>query len=241
MTAYILERLAALPCKLAADSRRCFVEATAADLVAICRIHRDTRSAALDAASAWIEAKGGVSFFMPHEWGTADSRPTVFIFATPPNPREFKLLRGRWDTKGRGNAYAPTKWKEGKAIQAEIDALPGLPNSSRITRLVGAPDRIPYTTTRTEWGDGQISVGREGSHIWGSGFAYAGERYFVYFPNPFYDIARIASDAESYPDPVVPDSLLEWRPPAGWELRSKVEIDLIYAQHNADVEAKKAA
>lgn len=233
----LLALLADLPPKLSTDVRVCYAEATDPDLIAACQAHRIARSDAQKAYFAWAKEKGASSFYLPRDYGAIDVRPSMFVFAEPPNKRSWKEAKNQGQVKG-GLAYVPTKFPEGLALKAEIAALPGTENSQKIIGLLGAPDTIRYTK---HGGTGFTTVGGGGGVIYFAGLAYAGDRFYVYFPNPFYDLATLAESASTfYSGAEVPDDLVNWRPSEAWTLRSKAEVELVVAQYKVAQEAKAA-
>lgn len=236
--AAILERLIDLPRELAADVRIAYVEATSPELQAACMAYRASRDATLKTYRDWAEAKGAYSFFIPDGIGISEERPQRFLFKEAPDKRAWKQVKvTRWDRiEGGGLPYVPTKFPEGKAIQAEIAALPAFPSKRIVLQLLNAPDSVCY---QYDGGRGSCTVGGSSGTIFFETFGYVGDRNYIVFPNPFFTVSEMAS-SDSYEGLEIEGDLLDWRPPEGWTLTTKAKFDLVVAQYRV-AQAEKAA
>jgi len=232
----LADALAALPPKLSARHRTVYAEPTTAELIETCRAHLAARDAALKGFSEWAKAHGAVSFLVPPAWGAEDHRPAIFLFAPAPSEpgwRQARSVRRRRE----GNPYTFGKGEAGKALKASLDALPAIPNDRRIFALVGAPGGFSYTY---DGGRGSASVGFSDGKVYFETLSELDGRFFVGFPNPFFDIARYRDTAEYYPGLEIDPEVLAWRPPEGWQLHTRAEVELLYAQARVAAEAEAA-
>jgi hypothetical protein len=191
--------------------------------------YRASRDATLKTYRDWAEAKGAYSFFIPDGLGLSEERPQRFLFKEAPDKRAWKEAKvTRWDrVEGGGRAYVPTKFPEGKAVQAEIAALPAFPSKQVVLRLLNAPDSVCY---QYEGGRGSCSVGGSSGTIFFETFGYVGDRNYIVFPNPFYTVRDGVVRLLRGPGDRAGD-LLDWRPPEGWTLTTKAKFDLVVAQY----------
>lgn len=242
MNTDILERLTVLPPKLSADIRTCYVEA-GDSVVAPFAEWREKGHRAHSATFEWIKSKGGIGYFGPRtNWGRGEQRALVFCFDKKQTDAAWKSSSWRAE---QGVAVTPSRTKAGRALTAEIEALPAWPSDHEVIDIVGPPCTIRYTTTGSGddgAGSGMATVGSDGGRLFFSTVFYAGDRFFVSFPNPFYDLARMASSESSfYAGMKVEGDLLDWRPPEGFTLLSKAEVELIFAKAKVEAEERKAA
>lgn len=237
MNLALAKALADLPPLLQPQNRRLYIEpvsdearAAAAEIVA--------RANAAKTAAFELSREVGATGFFPA--GDRGGVPGGFVFSEKPAGRAWSKMP-RY--QGRGFGAYPSRTPEGKAIQARIDALPSYPAAWEFAPLAGLIESVKVSAqshagqySYAEW---SLSVGWEGRNgvIYTTVFGYTGERTFVVTPNPFADIANAA---EQHPDLEVIDDSLSWRPAAGWQLRSKAEVDLAFAQAAVAAESEAA-
>jgi hypothetical protein len=236
--AAILEALTTLPRELAADIKVCYVEATSPEAIAACMAHREQKRAAMARFFELAETLGAASFFIPGSIGADPLRPSTFTFETTPDKRTWKASKLRAGPGVKGQPFHPTKYPEGLAVKARIDAVEPIPNDHAIIDLVDAPDTIRFTADDKR--DAMTTVGSGDGRFFFAAFGFVGRRNFVVFPNPFHTISELAASDYNQGLVLKPLEVLDWRPPEGWSLLGKAQFDLIVAQHNVAL-AEKAA
>lgn len=239
MTTNILERLASLPGKLNTDATAIYLEPVGPVQVAAVAAYRLREKTAETAAWAKVNDLGAIGFFAPGQH-LQSRHATVFAFGTAPG-KAWKLASSRYMSR-RGNAYTPSKTPAGQALLAELQALPPFPKHDDLINQVGAPDTINYTCSNGT--SGGFDVGgniKAGSLIFAT-LSLTQDRAFVSVPNVFRALARMAAwSPDRYPGLTVPDDVIDWRPPAGWEIWTNAEVELIFAEAKVKAEREEAA
>jgi hypothetical protein len=243
----IMERLKGLPEHLQAHNRRFYVEAVSDETRApMVEFYRRT-DAANEAAQAWAKDRGADGFYPPSQaHGTGPRSVCAFSFK-----RENAPTDSAWVDAGRHYiprsgyiAKRPSKRPAGKALVAELEALPQFP------AYASAIDHLALIDTlRTA--RGFSSVGHSDGKLHFSAPFCVGERYFISAVNHNYDIAEAAAGAAAtlagdHPEWAscldYEDDPISWRPAAGWAFLSKAEVDFIIAEENLRrAEIRKAA
>jgi hypothetical protein len=238
-----LARLNALPEALKPHNRRYFVEAVSDETRAPMIEYYRQKEAAEEAAQEWAKAHGAVGFYPPHA-GTV----SALSFAVKDAPTD-----SAWVDAGRGyverHGYVAkrlSKRPAGKALAAELAALPDFPDYGPAIKHLGA-----VTDLSTERGSSGVGHS-DGKFHFAAPFELSG-RYFIHGVNHNYDIFQMAERAGEYlggENPEWAPSLdfkgdpISWRPGDGWALLSKAELEFLIAEENlrrAKLRASEAA
>lgn len=216
-----------LPTHYRPENSRMYAEATGDYVRAVVRGWVDRRSAAIKSAMDFAVKHGASGALDPAPINDPEP-PRFFSFTAKPIGKEWSVSRPRARDRAF-TAQASTKTPEGRALAAEIAALAHFPPRREIDEAANIITSVSY---KHEAGMGSSCCG----FPFGNNLAWIGDRYFVYFDNPFSTLKPIL---ESYPGAEVrPDGVLDWRLPDGWTVCSKAEMDLVFAQ--AAVEAERA-
>ena len=227
----IMERLKALPTALAATERRFWVEAVSDETKEPMIDFYAQKEAADAAAQEWAKGVGADGFYPPR-----GGHPRAFSFKTANAPTSKA-----WVNAGRGYverhgyvAKALSKRPEGKALAAQVAALPAFPEYKIATAHLG---RI--TDLRTANGSSGVGYS-DGKIHFTVPFAVAG-RYFIDAVNHNYDILKAAQSAAKYvgtdraewaPSLDYKDDPISWRPSAGWAFITRAEVEFLIAEEN---------
>lgn len=246
----IMERLKTLPEHLQPHHRRFIVEATSDETKAPqAEFWRLTEEARL-AAMGWAKKHGAEGFYPPsRSWGGEPSNIRALSFKRDKAPND-----SAWIGAGRGYearhgyvALKPSKRPAGKALQAEVDALPKWPGYGTAIDHLGA-----ITDLCTEGEGGRVSNGSVGYSDGKVHFTVpcqVGDRYFISAVNHNYDIFQQVESAINYlagdhpeyaPSLDFKDDPIGWRPGPGWTFLTKTEFDFIVAQARLEAEKKAA-
>lgn len=107
----------------------------------------------------------------------------------------------------------------GKALQAEIDALPVGPDDAEICPVIGFPTSVDYERDGRSGTYGVISIFSPAQIAWTD----QGDTFFVVLPDVNATIRRCAERGEMTSTP-------EWSPPVGVELSSRLKYELAVAE-----------
>lgn len=237
----IMDRLRELPVCLQPQNRRFYVEAVSDETKAPMVEYYRQEVLAETEAQAWAKAHGATGFYPPHRsWGR-DS-VSVRTFAFPQKPEG-----GAWSEAGRGYvtqrgtiALHPSKRPAGKALTAELDALPKFPSYGLAVDHLGAITDLH--STKADGGKSFSGVGHSDGKMHYTVPVEFGGRYFISAVNHNYDIARMATQAAEYlagDHPEWAPSLefvgdpISWRPGEGWALISTADFEFLIAEENA--------
>lgn len=242
----IMERLHGLPEHLQGHHRRFILEAVSPEVRAPFETYYRQTDEAEKAAQAWGDAYGAAGFYSAsgRSWGTEGSSVFCFSFETAKAP-----TGNAWTKAGRGFisrpgyvAMYPSKRPAGKAITAELAALPKFPGYGVALDHLGH-----ITDLNTE--KGSSGVGHSDGKLHFTVPAQIGDRYFASVVNHNYDIAEKAQRASEYlagenpewaPSLDFKDDPIAWRPPEGWVFRTKSEFEFIIAEARLAAERAKA-
>lgn len=218
-----------LPPLLHPKHDRCFMEAVGDARVVAVKDWVERRHAALCAAIDFAKEIGAVSVLDPRPYATPET-PRHWAFNTKPEGKAWQFSRPR--ARDRYHMGSPGKGAEADELRSKMEALPPFPPLKEIIELADLVTSITYEFDGG--GRGSSAVGFPGVS---QGVAYVAGRYFVYFDNPFEEM----KSALEHPGGKItrPEIGVEWRPGEGWELRSKAQVDLVFAQ--AAVEEEEAA
>lgn len=232
----IRAKLAELPPELDTGIDFVTLEATGADELAACKAYREGRFAVEKAYFAWAKEKGADTLLIPGHDNGGESRPAIFCFKEPPGPA-WAISKARGAPRGT-QPYHTSKKPEGKALQAEIDAMPPLPSRYTVIDRVKAVQNISWKAEGSSGSQGITSI-RGRFMLPQTG--WAGERYFVVFINPFAALANFLDSVDAYPDSykelrLDDESMLDWRPPTGWTAITQAKMELAFAMHKVAAE-----
>lgn len=175
-------------------------------------------------AQAFAISKGGLGFWPP--LGASNSLPvaTMFAFDEKPTDPAWKVL----PTRAADKHYKaiPAKKGAGPALLEEMKACTPFPSTDEIVRIMPVITDICYTYGETK---GFSGVGYPWSN---PDLFWVTDRVFVRINNPF---KTIAETTKNHPEAAFTAHNWEgdprsWRPPEGWTIHSKAEIDLIFAE-----------
>ena len=222
---------ASLPPHYQIKNDRIYAEATGAAEVAFMKAWLQRRLAALDAAMAFAKEVGAQHVLNPGAYN-APAPPQVLGFDVKPTDKAWCANRRR--ARDKFWRCYPSKTPDGLALRAKMDALPPFPCSREIEVFADLITDISYESDKGHGGGG---VGWP----FGEHFAYCGERYFLYFDNPFKAMAEWAQGTDESFRFTRPAEGLNWRLGPGWKLLTKAEVDLAFAEHKVAVERAAGA
>lgn len=231
--AEIMERLKALPEHLQPHNRRFYVEAISEETKAPLIEYYARVDEAEKAVFEWAKAQGADSFYPADRGG----HPFAFTFKNEDEPAPG----GAWNNAGR-NFIPPrgcvakvlSKRPAGKALAAELAALPEAPRYSEAMDHLGA-------ITDLGTGKGFKGVGHSDGKWHFSVPINLGDRYIISVVNHNYDIAQDVESAIRYagtesekwaPSLEYRDDPIAWRPGPGWTFLTNIELDFAVAEEN---------
>lgn len=237
----IMERLKSLPGHLQPQNRRFYVEAISDETKAPMVEYYRQEVLAETEAQAWAKAHGATGFYPPHRgWGRDSVSVQTFSFPQKPEGGAWSEAGRSYVTPRDAIALRPSKRPSGKALTAELKALPKFPSYGlALDHLHAITD---LHSTKADGGKSFSGVGHSDGKMHYAVPIEFGGRYFISAVNHNYDIARMATQAAEYlagEHPEWAPSLdfegdpISWRPGDGWALLTKAELDFLIAEENA--------
>lgn len=241
MTPIAPDWIDALPPLLHPDQKNLYLRPTSNEAIALMQAYRTAQGDAQDAALAFAKAHDAVAF-----WPPIGGERTVTVYAFDTKPEDQAKSWSFLPQRARDRHYkgvANKKTVAGKVLQEAMAALPPFPREDEIGAHANALHSVCYEADGGGYGVSNVGF-NEGIDT--AVVAWSGETFFLCLGNPMHTLRSMMSwndraqanfGGNGYAGKVA--DVPGWRPPEGWALLSRAEVDLIYAQ-NA-VAAEKAA